>query len=299
MKVEKQFYIPLLLLNVCMILISIYLSILYIKSKSFHTYPCYNMILFSLMVSFVTILRNISFNSGSNCSTFEEYEAFFIIFLEKLIICTLSMQSLIYYLGVVKTKFYYAYEKRIFFITFFISLFISLTLALLFILSFDLEKSGIYCYCQNTKGKNILESIFVTIYLFITLFCTIRVLIYIYQKKKEVKAGLIQDLDYNHHYRRILILFLLNALLFIISYILIIRNDEKYENLIYIVTCFAIDLVNSINRTVYRETLKIFCKKKYEQKYPTLFNHVTTLADDENDSIENEEKLIRSRTDSF
>ena len=280
MEDEKHFYIPLLLLNVCMILISIYLSILFIKSKSFHTYPCYNMILFSLMVSFVTILRIIPF-----ILNYEKHENFFIILLDKLIICTLSMQSLIYYLGVVKTKFYYDHEKAIFFTTLSISLFISITFGLVI--------------HQEKIPKTILESTFVTIYLCITLFCTIRVLIYISQKKKEVKAGLIQDFDYNHHYRRILILFLLNALLFIISYILIIRNDEKYENLIYIVTCFAIDLVNSINRTVYRETLKIFCKKKYEQKYPTLFNHVTTLADDENDSIENEEKLIRSRTDSF
>ena len=93
--------------------------------------------------------------------------------------------------------------------TFSISLFISTTLAALFILIFDLEKPGIYCCCTNSIEKQRIESIFVTIYLCITLFCTIMVLIYISQKKKEVKAGLIQDLDYNHHYKRILIYFYL------------------------------------------------------------------------------------------
>ena len=298
MKPPIIIYIFFILLNTFMILISIYLSILFIKSKSFHTYPCYNMILFSLIVAFVTILRNIPLKDNSHCSNlFEQFEAFFIVLLDKLIICTLSMQSLIYYLGVVKTKFYYAHEKKIFFTTFFISLFISTILAALFTLRFGIENTGIYCYCDSKNNiKRIIESAFVTIYLFITLFCTIRVLIYISQKKKEVKAGLIQDLDYNRHYRRISILFLLNALIFIITYIL--NYDcfsRNIEDLIYVITCFAIDLVNSINRTVYKETLKIFCKKRN----PTLLNNVTTLADDENDLIEDDEIMIRSRTDSF
>ena len=294
---ERIIYIPSIIVNVFIILISLYLFFLFIKSKSFHTYPCYNIISFSLMVSFVSILRNLPINTNNECNLFEQFEAFFIILFEKLIICTLAMQSFIYYCGVVKTKFYFQYEKKIFFTTFFISCFISTTLATIFVLGFGVEEAGIYCYCKNDSiYKRIIDSLFNTVYLCITLFCTIMVLIYISQKKKEVKAGLIEDLNYNHHYKRILMLFFLNALIFIISYLL--NYDvfkREYADLIYIVTCFATSLFNSLNRIVYKETLKIFCK----QKYPTLFNHVTTLADDENDSIENEEKLIRSRTDSF
>ena len=89
-------------------------------------------------------------------------------------------------------------------------------------------------------------------------------------------------------------------MLFIISYILNYNVfDRNFEDLIYIITCFAIYFVNRINRTVYRETLKIFCKNKYNKKYPNLFNNVTTLADDENDSIEDDEQITRTRTESF
>ena len=291
---------PSIIVNVFIILISLYLSFLFIKSKSFHTYPCYNIIAFSLMVSFASILRNIPVNKNKECNLFEKYEAFFIILLDKLIICTLSMQSLICYLGVVKTKFYYKYEKRIFFITFFISLFISIILTAIFGFVCNILPAGIYCYCGNESPKKEIDLIFVTIYLLITLFCTIRVLIYISQKKKEVKAGLIQDLDYNHHFKRSLMLFFLNVLIFTISYILnYVSEKREIEDLLYMIILFTTSLFNSLNRTVYKETLKIFCKKTYDKKYNNLMKRVTTLTDDENNCVEDDDDLEHLRTKSF
>ena len=300
MKEPRTIYIPSIIVNFFIILISLYLSFLFIKSKSFHTYPCYNIIAFSVMVSIVSILRNIPVNKNDNCNLFEKYEAFFIIFFDKLIICTLSMQSVIYYCRIVKTKFFYKYEKKIFFITFFISLFISITLSAIFVLVFNVEQAGIYCYCKNTFHKRIIDSIFVSIYFLITLFCTLRVLIYIFQKKREVKAGLIQDLDYNHHFNRSLMLFFLNVLIFIISYILnydIFRR--RIEDLLYMIICFATSLFNSLNRIVYKETLKIFCKKIYDKKYNSLLKRITTLSDDENTLNEDDNDIEHLRTRSF
>ena len=126
-----------------------------------------------------------------------------------------------------------------------------------------------------------------------------------FKKKKEAKAGLIEDLDYNHHAKRILILFFLNLLLFFISFLLNFDKNLTFKDLLYIITLFTIDLVNSLNRTVYKETLKIFCKQKYEQKYGS--KKIKTLEDDEKegngglngDDDEDDEDIKRTRTDSF
>ena len=303
---KREVYIPSIIINVFIILISLYLSILLIKSKTFHTYPCYNMIAFSLLVSLASLFRNIPINKNESCSTFEIIEAFFIICFDKLIICILTMQSLIYYLGVVKTKFYYDYEKSIYFITLSISIFVSLTLTIIYVSFFELKSSGTYCYCKDDL-KNIIDSIFLAIFFIINIFCTINVMAYVFQKKKEAKAGLIEDLDYNHHAKRILILFFLNLLLFFISFLLNFDKNLTFKDLLYIITLFTIDLVNSLNRTVYKETLKIFCKQKYEQKYGSI-KKIKTLEDDEKegrngvlngDDDEDDEDIKRIRTESF
>ena len=296
---EPKIYIPLITINGFILLISLYLSFLFIKSKSFHSYPFYNMICFSLMVSFATILRIIPMgDTEETCSTTETINAFFIICFDKLIICTLSMQSLTCYFGIVKTKFYFSYEKKIFFTTLITSLIVSTSLAIIYILVFDVIEIGIYCYCKNTDNQKIIESIFMGVYFCINILCTIIVLIYISNRKREVKAGLIPDIDYNRYYKKILILFFLNALIFVISYILNYDVfDRNYEDLIYIIACFTITLVNSLNKTVYKETLKIFCKKKYEEKFPkTKYDNIN---DDEEEEEDEDTRMKRTLTDNF
>jgi hypothetical protein len=260
------------------------------------------MIIFSFLLSLGSLLRVIKINNDQECSIYEDIEAFFIISFDKLVLSTITMQSLIYYLGVVKTEFYFKYEKKIFFSTLSISLSLSVILAGIYILAFDTEVVGFYCYCNNASGKVIIDLIFNSTFLLVNIFCTLISLIYISQKKREAKAGLIEDLDYNHHYKRILMMFLLNTLIFVVASL---KNFElfkrKYEDLLYLTTCLIIGLFNSINKIVYKETLKIFCKKNYEGKYLHLFisERRKNEEDENDDSIEDEGGIKRTKSEEF
>jgi hypothetical protein len=54
---ENKYSIPTIILNAVFILIAIYIFSLYIKDKNFHTVPCYNMIIISLLLFFDNVLR--------------------------------------------------------------------------------------------------------------------------------------------------------------------------------------------------------------------------------------------------
>ena len=257
------------------------------------------MIIFSFLLSFGSLLRVIPINKDQECSIYEDIEAFFIICFDKLILSTITMQSLIYYLGMVKTEFYFQYEKKIFFTTLSISLSLSLILAGIYILAFNTAVVGVYCYCDNASGKIIIDVIFNSIFFLINIFCSLISLIYISQKKREAKAGLIEDLDYNHHYKRILIMFFLNMLIFVVASL---KNFElfkrKYDDLLYLATCLFIGLFNSLNKIVYKETLKIFCKKNYEGKYLHLFMSERRKNEEDENEDSNEDEGIIKRTKS-
>ena len=282
----KAKHIPLLLLNIIIIIISFYLVFLFFKSKTFHNYPCYNMIILSFIILIDNILRIIPINKKDGCNAVENVFAYFIVFFDKLILATLSMQSLIYYFGVLKTDFYSANEAKIFYITLLCSLVISGSLAGYYISQGTTSiGDSYYCYCTDTGyPKKIIDDIFNSIYLLISIYCSIIPLNYISHKKKEVKNGLIDDLNYSHHFNRILITLLLNILTFVVSFLIIYdKFPGDYVDLIYLVTCLVVALFNCLNEEVYKETLKIFCKKKYNKKYNLIKTQKTNFDDDDDE----------------
>ena len=302
---SRSIFIPIIIVNFSIILISLYLTFLFVKSKSFKTYPCYNMIIFSFIILFDNILRIIPINQNGDCNTFENIEAFFLVLFDKLILATLSMQAFIYYLGVLKNKFYTENEKKIFFITLSFSLIISITITGIYIGVFGTKPDGWYCYCKDPSYKILIDTIFNAVYLAINFYCTLVLLIYIWIKKVETSQGPIKDY-YNHNLKRILIMFFLNNLTFVESYLIIYNIITKYTDLVYLITCLAIDLFNSLNETVYKETLKIFCKKRYNKKYKIVKSTKTKFDDDDEDEDENydtnpsnEQELKEQRTESF
>lgn len=286
-EVKKKILIPLIIINAIIILISLYLSFLFIKSKAFKNYPCYNMILFSFVILIDNILRIIPFNRDDDCNTFEHIEAALLVFFDKLILATISMQALIFYLGVLKNQFYSSNEKKIFFISLIISLVISGTLGGIYVGLFGAVPAGLYCYCGDDTKKSIIDSIFNGVYLAINFYCTLIVMLYCWRKKNEAASGLIDDSSgtYKHNFKRVVIMFILNNIIFIESY-LIIYDVLSYDSidLIYLITCLAVDLFNSINETVYKETLKIFCIKKYREKYQQIKSTKTRFDDDDDES---------------
>ena len=283
---NKDIFIPLIILNVIIIIITLYLSILFCISKSCHTIPCYNIIIFSFIICLDNILRIIPFKDKNNSDTnpFEYMQAFLLILFDKLILAILSMQSLIYYLGIAKTKFYFDNEKKIFIITLVINLILSLTLTSIYI-TFGIKPFQLYYYCDDPPTKIILDTIFNSIYALINNICLICTLFYISKKRKETTNTVTkEELNLKHHFIRTLAMFFLNNFTFIESFLFIYDIlDSKYNELIYLSTCLLISIFNSFNRTVFELTSKIFCKKKVEKQNNLPLKTIKTYDDEEDE----------------
>ena len=302
---ELKYYIPTLIVNILIIIIGFYLFFLFVKSKSFHTYPCYNMIIFSLILLLDNIFRIIPLqDSDKNHKTFLEYVvAFILVFFDKLILATLTMHMLVFYLGAAKTKFYFAHERAIFLVPFIINVTVCFIITLVYITVNGIRQpeNKIYHYCNESQGKKITDIIFNSVYFCVNLFSSINLVVFICQRKKDAESGLIEDLDYKRNSFRIFFLFLLNVATFLESYLIVFQKLRHVKaDLIYLTTCLLIDLYNSLNRIVYIETIKIFCKNKYE-KYAKEndLNKILDDDDDEGGRRSDGTELKRQRTDSF
>ena len=273
-----------IILNILLILISFYLLFLYLKSTTFHKYPCYNIIILSFIILIDNILRIIITNELPKAIKY--IQAFLLTFLDKLILTTITSQAFLIYLGVVKTKFYYDNERCIFFLTLIITISIDILITILYfcilhgITNYEdgYYEGNKYYYVKGGNFKKIVDTIFNSIFLFFnTIFICILIL-FIHKRKQQANLGLIEDLDYGHHYMKILLMFFFNSALFIESY-LIIYNKIKIENIdiIYLTTCLFVDLYYTINKIIIKETLRIFCVNIYNKKYGRKSNRNESL----------------------
>ena len=281
-----------IILNVIIILITLYLIFLYIKSQNFKVYPCYNIIIISIILFIDNILRLVPTKDFNEIIQYGQ--AFLLTCLDKLILTTLTAQTFIIYMGVCQTKLYFGYERCIFFITLVISLLISTGISIYFI-TIGLDFYSTYFYCKGNDTKKIIDTIFNAIFLFLNLVFIILLLVYISKKKRDASLGIIEDLDYGHHHTRMVSMFIINSLLFIESYLIIYDAFPTDEvDLIYLITCLIIDIYYTINKIVIQETLKIFCTSYYEKKYPTVKNDSLTGGDDSDDDDDNNKNERKS-----
>ena len=59
--------------------------------------------------------------------------------------------------------------------------------------------------------------------------------------------------------------------MFGISYLIIYdKIPADFIDLIYLISCFLVDLYYTINKIIIKETMKIFCKDLYQKKYPEI-----------------------------
>ena len=282
---EYNISIPTIILNVVFIFVAIYIFILYVKDKNFHTVPCYNMIIITLLLFFDNVLRIIPV--GSN-DIMQYIQAFILVFFDKVLLNILTIQAIIYYLGVIKTQIYYANEKVIYITSFVINLIIGIILASIYIIVNGKTKYGIYWYCGDsiTNLKKIIDSTFIGILIAINFFCILILLIYISGKKRKASRGEIEDLGYCHHFTRVLLMFFVNMLTFIEQYFIIYDVfDYNVVNvdLVYLSTCLIIDLFYTLNKTIYDETCVIFCHKNIKKPKQLLMEDTTSSKEDDED----------------
>ena len=276
-------------INALIILITFYLIFLYIKSKEFHQKKCFNILLLSIILFFDNILRLIPMN----IYILRHIQAILLTFFDKLILTTITSQALILYFGVCQTKLYYKNELAFFLVPLILGLLISGVLTILYVIIANKEvgNGGItnfegknnYFYVINTDLKLICDTIFNSVFLFVNVFCCGVLLIYLSQKKKKAELGIIEDLDYGHHHLKVILMFIINSVMFIESFLIIYdKMPGNFIDLIYIITCLLLDLYHAINKIIIKETMRIFCTKLYNKKYPD-------VKDSDNIGIEDDE----------
>lgn len=288
-----------------MLLITFYLTFLYIKSKEFKTYSCYNLIIMSIVI-FLGAVVNIFMPKDEGNDGTKFVLGLIKDFFNKIIMSILTMQVIVLYLGIMKTDFYYQREKIIFIVGLLASVAVSVVISILFnSLKFD---DGKYMdYLDDYKSEInehlsdklerrfytiiIIEEVFCFVILVINTFCLIVVMNYISKKNKEAKAGLIEDLGYNKQLIRFILIFFLNLIAIAASSVLLVFEvfDATTNQSIYLGTTFIIDLCYSINKTVYNETLKIFCKNKEISENSTELKKKNTFEEEDNGGGDDDE----------
>lgn len=290
-----QFIIITIILNIVLVLISFYLVFIYIKSKEFRKYPCYNIIILSFIILTDNIFRLIPINYIPYIYI-HYIQAFLLTFLDKLILTTITSQAIIIYLGKVKTQFYYKHEAKIFYTILLFSIFIDLSIAVAFFVisqkitnykNKDYEGNNYYYYEGLPHIKEKIDTIFDSIFFVLNTYSNIRTLFYISREKRQASLGLIQDFDYSHHYSKILLYFFVNSVIFIESFLIIYKKIPiEIIDLIYLITCLFIDLVYTINKTIIKETSKIFGRKQRTQSIIS--------SENEEDETEDEDDIINN-----
>lgn len=285
-------------LNIIIIIITFYLIFLMIKSKNLRVYPCYNILYLSIILFIDNILR--LFPTKDMPKSIQYCQAFLLVCLDKLLLTTLCAQTIIIYFGVCKTKVYFSHERLIYFSTVFINVIIGSAMSIVFLKLNGITNyrgDSIYYYCGSDDRKELIDTIFNSIFLFINSVFTIILLAYISGKKKEVSLGLIDDLDYGHHHTKIVFMFIINSLLFVESFLIINDIISSYVDVIYLITCIVIDIYYTMNKIIIKETMRIFCRKWYDKKYPLLKDNDSITDDDDDDDNNRKKKSSFSEDD--
>ena len=257
-----------LVMNGLIILISIYVLFLYIKSEQFHSYSCAYIVILSISILVDNILRVIPIGRQVPINALSYIQAFILTSLDKYILLALTMQVFIIYLGIMKTNFYYAHKKAIFYISFFSGLGLSFLIGGLFLMN-GLTCYGLYNYVDDLGNKGTFDTIFNSVFLGLNTFFCIIIILNICIRKEEIEKEMLNENDYEHDLNRMIIIFITNTLFYVESFLIIYDKlpvPDKYIDLVYIITCLIINLIYTINKVVIKETKKIFCKKLFAEE---------------------------------
>ena len=181
----------------------------------------------------------------------------------------MTVYSIIAYLGSFQMYFYKSHEKIIFIILTIISLFISLGSTLVFYFIGGISNRSQFCYVETKDNfKKIVDSAITGILLLISLFCIIKLLIKIYELKKERQNDPENDRTNEEvikfHFLRFTASFFINLFTFgyVIALINKVFNMETFiKDLIYILLC----LIKNKNKIKKKKKKMITCSNDEEE----------------------------------
>ena len=271
------------------IIITLYLVVIYIISKSFRSYPCYLNIILSSIIVINNILRIIGIGEIGTGKCY--FQAFTLALTDKLFFSFLSINAFLSYIGVVYFHFYVKNIKYLFIILNIIALLISIVFALIFILIEEPVSYSNVCYVDGNDYKKLTDIITTFCLYLIYLFCNIKLLLYIIKVIKELYETEKSAKSFSSHFYRILFSIIITTLSFLV--VILIINDSLFLNddlidLFYIIVCLVVDLFYTFNKTVIKESYKLFCKKKEENDNNKIYTKDNE--DEDEDKEKNDDK---------
>ena len=276
------------ILNGITIFFAIFILIFYFKNKSFLNYSYFNIIILCFILLFDNILRIIEIPSRK---TLQYIQASLLVFFDKLLLLEITMQAVIFYLGLVKLIVDKTKIKKIFFITLIISISISLILTAILMIDQDIVNYGNYFYCGSGPKKKIVDGIFTSILICVNAFCFIFIIATLCENNKDAKKhGLNEELGYLYFLVKMGFTFLINILIFVESYLIIFDILDKWDlntDLIYLITCLILNIFYMINKSA----IDAFCCRKKNG-----VNNIILNVNDEDENEENEDDDYKNST---
>ena len=260
-----------IVINGLIILICLIVTILYIKCKALHTYPCYNKLTVNLIILVNNIFRVIPFQLyRDNIGKFPKgLQAFILIFTDKFYLIILTNQIVIQYFGIMLTNFYFKNEKKIFIYGTILSAIISLIIAGIFIKDgFEDKRDKLYYYgISGLTYKIIMDTIYNGILLTINVVSLTIIIINSAIRSKIAKSSGVGNSNYEYNFTQALIKFIVNAITYVIAFLIIYRalSGSDLTDFVYLIGCLIVEVAYCFNRAVIREICKICCCKRYEE----------------------------------
>lgn len=260
-----------IVINGLIILICLIVTILYIKCKALHTYPCYNKLTVNLIILVNNIFRVIPFQLyRENIGKFPKgLQAFILIFTDKFYLIILTNQIVIQYFGIMLTNFYFKNEKKIFIYGTILSAIISLIIAGIFIKDgFEEKRDKLYYYgISGLTYKIIMDTIYNGILLTINVVSLTIIIINSAIRSKIAKSSGVGNSNYEYNFTQALIKFIVNAITYVIAFLIIYRalSGSDLTDFLYLIGCLIVEVAYCFNRAVIREICKICCCKRYEE----------------------------------
>lgn len=240
---------------------SIFIIVIYVKSKFFHTYAYYFNILFTLVICIRNLLRLIQKSGDEN--GFCYFQAFILSTLDKFIQLQITSYSIINYIGMFKNQFFKNNQKRIFIFLTAFSLLYSLLLSIIFI-SQGLSGEAYCCYVKTSSiVKKVLDSISSALLLATNLFCTISIIYTLYKSKNNETNNIKRNAVIKRHLSRFITEIIFVSLIFLIVIFTvnkIFTSDEQkeFKEITYEILLLIMEIFYTMNREIFKEIKRIF-----------------------------------------
>ena len=240
----------------------------------FNIFFCANIILYNLVRLIPVNFTILSSDEGENKITFLcRFQAISACFFEQELLFLMTNYSILNYLSVFKSDFYKRNLKKIYFTLISIGLLISTIITILISSEGTATDKDIVCSVHTrTLIKEYGDGILIGILMIVNLFCLISIihnLVKIAKKyKNENEEKYKKSVDF---IKRFIIETIFISSTFIFTFLVVIKTFERgsYKDIIYIILCQIVEIVFTINESLYRAFIRLItCNKYYklEQK---------------------------------